>query len=154
MLGFWWLIISRVGSSKWYMQNFGIFTPWGILDHWLYFDGYCKVTSNSQNTSLELCVENYKKICSDNKNRLNTALASNWFYPILTHVNHFMYFHGYYGYCKVTSNSQYTLNRLCVANHQEMIPASLISWKLRLVDSYHLLVSIISSIFMVTVCNR
>ena len=58
-----WLIISRVSSSKWHMQNFSIFTPWGILDHWLYFDGYCKVTSNSQDTSLELCIGNYQKVC-------------------------------------------------------------------------------------------
>ena len=32
-------------------------------------------------------------------NLLNVALISNGFYLILTHVNHFMYFHGY---CKVT----------------------------------------------------
>ena len=114
MLGFCCLIILRVSSSKWHMQNFSIFTSWGILDHWLYFDGYCKVTINSQDTPLGLCWKLSENMFWQLK-RLNTGLASNWFYLILTHVSHFMYFHGY---CKVTSNSQYTFYWLCVVNHQ------------------------------------
>ena len=64
-------------------------------------------------------------------------LTSKWIYLILTHVNHFMYFHGN---GKVTSNSQCTFYWLCVVNHQEIISASQFGWMLRLVSAgwlYH-----------------
>ena len=116
VLGFCCLIILRVSSSRWHMQNFSIFTSWGILDHWLYFDGYCKVTCNSQDTPLGLCWKLSENMFWQLK-RLNTGLDSNWLYLIFTHVSHFMYFHGY---CKVTSYSQYTFHWLCVVNHQKL----------------------------------
>ena len=168
VLGFCCLIILRVSTSKWHMQNFSIFTSWGILDHWLYFDGYCKVTSNSQDTPLGLCWKLSENMFWQLK-RLNTGLASNSFYLILSHVSHFMYFHGY---CKVTSNSQYTEFYLsCVVNHQKIISAIEFGWILCLVSaawlyyewallndtcrtsvySHHEVFSIIDCILMVTV---
>ena len=118
-------------------QDFSKFISWGTLSHWLYFDGYCEVTSNSQDTSSGLCVGNYQDTCSDNWICWMLCLLRTGFYLILTQANHFMYFHSY---CKVTSNFQYIFYWLCVVNHGEIISVSQFGWMLWLVSAgwlYH-----------------
>ena len=85
-------------------HNFSIWMPWATLNHSLYFDGYCRVASNSQDTSLGLLVEIIRiYVVTINLAECCTCVQLDLHF--LTHIGHFMYFHGY---CKITSNSQFT----------------------------------------------
>ena len=55
---------DTMNALLWMAQNFGTFIARDTPNHWVYFDGYCKMTSNSQDTSSGLCVANSQEISS------------------------------------------------------------------------------------------
>ena len=52
---------DTMNALLWMAQNFGTFISRDTPNHWVYFDGYCKMTNNSQDTSSGLCVANSQK---------------------------------------------------------------------------------------------